>query len=152
MMPKIHSYKPLDRTRKEIRLLELTSIRPCREYGNDGECVFARFHYSFLANNNTKVDTNTKMDVPDYMAISYVWGTPGYTAAVIFEDGSYIPITNNLLVTLQHVFAHSFAPVSSASTRHLERTNRFKGGHPIWVDAVCMNSLISMKRVGKAHK
>jgi hypothetical protein len=111
-MPKVHRYNPLNKTRKGIRLLELTALGPGREYGYDGDCVFARFHYRFLANSDHEVGNNT--EILKYMTLSYVWGTPNYTSAVILEDGSYIPITSNLLVTLQHVFAHNFAPVSSA--------------------------------------
>lgn len=96
-----HVFRPLDKDKKEIRLIHLHAILPEKEEGGEKR-VAAHFSYTSLAS-----DQHTK-----YQALSYVWGEANYVSAVVLGDVSHIPITKNLLVAIEHVFANGFAPVS----------------------------------------
>jgi hypothetical protein len=96
-----HIFRPLDKSRKEIRLLHLHAVLP--PSNNETESyVAAHFSYTSLSNEQHE----------RFMALSYVWGEKIYVSSVILDDGTYIPITKNLLVAIEHLFATAFAPVS----------------------------------------
>jgi hypothetical protein len=95
-----HVFRPLSKDKKEIRLVNLHAILPAEKDGSE-KCVTAHFSYTALIS-----DQHTK-----YQALSYVWGQADYVSRVVLEDGSYIAITKNLLVAIEHIFANGFAPV-----------------------------------------
>jgi hypothetical protein len=96
-----HVFRPLDKDKHEIRLLHLHAILPPKEEGREKR-VAAHFSYTSLSN-----DQHEK-----FMALSYVWGEANYLSSVVLGDGSHIPITKNLLVAIEHLFANAFVPVS----------------------------------------
>lgn len=110
-----HKYKPLDKERKEIRLLHLLAVVPGSQYGYGQDCVLGRLEYKNLTNEESHLSED---NTGQYMALSYVWGEPKYTSAVILDDRTYISITGNLLIALQHVFENGFAPVSEIQNPH----------------------------------
>ena len=111
-----HVYRSLDKERREIRLLHLTAVIPGSPYGYDGDCISGRLEYQYLKGNDT-VD-ETQDDARRYMALSYVWGEPDYTSAVILDDGTFVSITSNLLIAIRHIFENGFAPVSGPRQPH----------------------------------
>lgn len=93
-----HDYKPLDKEKREIRLLYLERIIPSTD--SCKERIAGRLEHVSLE------------DSPTFQSLSYHWGQPNYTSDVVLEDGSTIAIGENLLTALLHVFANGFAPVS----------------------------------------
>jgi hypothetical protein len=101
--------------RKEIRLLHLLAVVPGLQHDYNQDCILGRLEYKNLRNEESQQPED---DTKPYMALSYVWGEPKYTSAIILDDGTYISITGNLLIALQHVFGNGFAPVSDLQTPH----------------------------------
>jgi len=111
-----HVYRPLDKERREIRLLHLIAVVSGSQYGYGSDCVSGRLEYKYLKGDGTVNETQD--DAGKYMALSYVWGEPDYTSAVILDDGTFVSITSNLLVAIQHIFENGFAPVSGPRQLH----------------------------------
>jgi hypothetical protein len=112
----LHEYRPLDKERREIRLLHLEAVVSGSSYGYDSECVLGRLECRYLQGGGTEGETED--DAGQYLALSYVWGEPHYTSAVILDDGTYVPITTNLLIAIQHIFENGFAPVGGTPARY----------------------------------
>lgn len=102
-------YKPLDPSRKEIRLLELLATSP-------SDKVYASCRL-------TTVSLNEK---PRFMALSYVWGAPSVTDTILL-NGIRRQVTRNLAVALRCL---------TPSVRKNQRTGT---NSRLWVDAVCIN-------------
>lgn len=100
-----YQYKPLNKDMIEIRLLRHLKLVEGAEYGCEEQCVRASFEYTNLYFGDGAQEHTA------YMALSYVWGTPNLTSAVILDDGTQIPISHNLLVAIQHLFEHGYTPV-----------------------------------------
>jgi hypothetical protein len=114
-----HIFRPLDKGRKEIRLLYLHAVLP--QSNNETESyVAAHFSYTSLSNEQHE----------KYMALSYVWGEAVYASRVVLDDGSYIPITKNLLVAIEHLFETGFAPVSETTSKSRGRSLTISGRSP----------------------
>ncbi|KAI0445239.1 heterokaryon incompatibility protein-domain-containing protein [Xylaria telfairii] len=101
-------YRSLDPEQREIRLLRL---HPSSSFGDAIKCSL--FH-SFLDH------------LPEYEALSYVWGPLEFSQEILVE-GQSIKITENLECALRHL-------------RHVlaERT--------LWVDALCINQADIVER------
>ena len=108
-----HRYRLLDKERKEIRLLHL-------EAGSE-QRISGRIEYTSLLHDSSL-----------YIALSYVWGAPNYTSSVLFYDNSYLPISHNLIVALQHVSTNGFAPVCSS---------RFRVSHKLCIEECTKQSV-----------
>ncbi|KAK4925712.1 hypothetical protein LTR49_007322 [Elasticomyces elasticus] len=96
-------YRPLDQARFEIRLLEIQPQNP-------GE-----MHSAGLA---CRLICVPLINHPDYIALSYCWGT-GVASHSIFIDGEDVAVTTNLLAALQEL--------------------RQRGVRLVWADAICIN-------------
>jgi hypothetical protein len=83
------NYSSLDRSRSEIRLLELLPKTMTSPYQGDlsPSCKF--FHVSLNKN-------------PQYMALSYTWGDPRGTQTIIIEN-TPVPVTRNLHSAMQRL-------------------------------------------------
>ncbi|KAF5632753.1 heterokaryon incompatibility het-6 [Fusarium sp. NRRL 52700] len=106
-------YQPLNKDKREIRLLEILPITP------DGK-VNCKIHTALLT--------------PDlsYTCISYVWGDPKVTEEITV-DGVPRQVTVNLATALRHVKKH-WIDIESKSDPELD-TSRFR----LWADALCIN-------------
>ncbi|KAF2809800.1 uncharacterized protein BDZ99DRAFT_532506, partial [Mytilinidion resinicola] len=102
-------YQPLDRSRKEIRLLILEDPpNPSRAIFRSTTLKCRMIHTSLRFSPR-----------PDYYALSYVWGDP--TPVINIEiDGKHTKITKNLAEALGSI---------------QKNTNY----HVIWADAICIN-------------
>jgi hypothetical protein len=105
-------YSPLDPTRLEIRVIEILSTHP-----SDAQ-VRCRLH------------TISLLDKPIYVALSYVWGDPTITEAIIV-DQKEVHVTKNLASALRHVQGHWRGDAQSLR---------------IWADAVCINQMDPKER------
>lgn len=77
-------YTPLDRARKQIRLLEIISVEP---------------QFTF------KLHVASLLDKPVFSALSYVWGYPPLFADVIV-DGVAVSVTQNLIDAVTDIYRH----------------------------------------------
>ncbi|KAF5547944.1 heterokaryon incompatibility het-6 [Fusarium napiforme] len=104
-------YQPLNKDKREIRLLEILPNTP------DGKV-------------NCKLHTVT----PDvyYTCLSYVWGDPNITEEIIV-DGVSRQVTVTLATALRHVKKH-WINIESKSDPDLD-TSKFR----LWADALCIN-------------
>ncbi|RYP64077.1 hypothetical protein DL771_008936 [Monosporascus sp. 5C6A] len=102
-------YKPLDRSRNEIRLI---IILPCE---NDDEPVACR------------LETASLNDEVEYVAMSYVWGDPSVTKNIVVND-TVFPVTTNLEAGLWHFRKYGLLPCEDKT-----------GDARLWVDAICIN-------------
>lgn len=112
-MSTTHQYKPLDQEATEIRLLHLLELVDGAEHGYEEQCIRGRFEYTSIQG---KGDMEEKTP---YRALSYVWGAPNLTSAIILDDDSQIRVSHNLLIAIKHVFWHRYAPVRQ--THHIRR-------------------------------
>jgi hypothetical protein len=88
-MSTTYTYRPLDRDKKEIRVLRLGSVVP--ETGeSEAQIVGSIEHVSLL-------------DKPVYNALSYVWGEAVFSPAIYVKDGQCFAITKNLEAALLHI-------------------------------------------------
>jgi hypothetical protein len=99
-------YTPLDRSKQEIRLIQLLPPSPS-SHQPESDTIKCTLEHVFLD------------DAPEYLALSYVWGTPNLSRETIL-NGASIAVTENLEVALRHL-----RPEYSAS--------RF------WIDAISIN-------------
>ncbi|KAF5649059.1 Het6 heterokaryon incompatibility protein [Fusarium tjaetaba] len=99
-------YKPLDNTHQEIRLLTLLPPR-------DGD---ANIHCTL----SHAVLNNASSENPKYEALSYVWGEPDFSEAIILNN-------------------HTF--FITPSLKYILSCLRQRGDEPrvLWVDAICIN-------------
>src|SRR5271168_602522 len=77
------TYRPLNESRSEIRLLEILS-------NDDDDVVKCRLSVSSLKDN------------PEFTALSYVWGDPKITRDIILNNEIF-PVTTNLATALGYV-------------------------------------------------
>ena len=107
-------YRPLDRSRSEIRLLE---IFPCREKDATISCG---------------LQTVSLNDGPEYIALSYVWGDPNDTDDIIL-NGATATVTKSLALMLRDVGNPVFPTAKS--------WRKSKGTLALlfWADGVCIN-------------
>ncbi|KAF4419334.1 heterokaryon incompatibility het-6 [Fusarium acutatum] len=106
-------YQPLNKDKRDIRLLEILPNTP------DGKA-------------NCKL--HTVLLTPDlyYTCISYVWGDPKVTEEIIV-DGVPRQVTVNLATALRHLKKH-WIDIESKSDPDLD-TSKFR----LWADALCIN-------------
>ncbi|KAI1414423.1 heterokaryon incompatibility protein-domain-containing protein [Hypoxylon sp. FL1857] len=126
-------YEPLDRTKKEIRLLYLSWN------GHDDEVLSCRMITASLTYNRSYrlraflsracarlagINRNQASEYLPYAALSYVWGGPKLTEEITI-NGTKTLITNSLATAL----------------RRLRKTELFRGPNPlpIWADGICIN-------------
>jgi len=89
-MPSMYTYEPLDRTRKELRILHLD---PPETEDSRPSLLKGRIeHVSLL--DNTKYD-----------ALSYVWGDPTRESDIRLSNGTLVPISKNLQQALSNTYA-----------------------------------------------
>lgn len=100
--PKYRGYQPLDRPRKQIRLLRLGRLP------ETGQVTCSISHHS--------IDEN-----PIYDALSYYWGAPSETRAVLV-DGTEVHVRKTL---------HRFLECLTACLP--------MGSRLVWIDALCIN-------------
>ncbi|KAF4853646.1 Heterokaryon incompatibility protein 6, OR allele [Colletotrichum siamense] len=101
-------YRPLSPLEKEIRLIEVDPLHKIDTHSP----VRCRLKHASLYTN------------PNYIALSYAWGDPTATRAIIL-DGRNVEVTENLESALRHV-ASSFG-------------NEEEPGPTLWVDAICID-------------
>jgi hypothetical protein len=89
MLTTTYTYLPLDRDKKEIRLFRLQSITPATSHTE--------------AQISGSIEHDSLLDKPSFNALSYVWGAPIFSSTILIDDGTQIPITENLHVALLHV-------------------------------------------------
>src|SRR4051812_1877495 len=75
------TYKPLDSSRKEIRLLTLLPLSA----GPEIQC---------------STETVSLLDNPEYKALSYVWGDASIRRPITFNTHPDFPVTANLAIAL----------------------------------------------------
>ncbi|RYP12210.1 hypothetical protein DL767_011415 [Monosporascus sp. MG133] len=109
-------YRPLDKSRHEIRLI---TILPCE---NDDEPVACR------------LETASLTDELEYVAMSYVWGDPSVTKDILVND-TVFPVTTNLEAGLWHFRKYGLVPCEDK-----------KGEVSLWVDAICINQQDVLER------
>ncbi|KAL9119286.1 MAG: hypothetical protein Q9187_004161 [Circinaria calcarea] len=63
---------------------------------------------------------------PDYVALSYLWGSNERNFGILYADGREIPVTRNLFVALHELRQHSYQVV--------------------WADQICINQLDPQER------
>lgn len=95
-------YSPLEAPRQQIRLLNLLPGNPHDEI-------------------TCKLQVFTLSDKPRYEALSYVWGDPKVTLAIVVDNHS-LQVTTNLHSALQHLCQ----PLESRW---------------VWIDAICINQI-----------
>jgi hypothetical protein len=133
----IYNAYPLDKTKKEIRVMEMLS--PTLLEGEDiTTCkIKVRFHVVSL------------LDRPEFCALSYVWGDPKVTRPVTveLEDGTemVVQVTQNLEKGLRYVNFHYLRWMLADENEQengeerqataLKHLVRFR----IWADALCVN-------------
>jgi len=98
-MPLDDIFAPLNKDAKEIRVLHLDALSSPNNVGE--QYLTGRLAHISLTNKP-----------PPYFALSYVWGNVEPVSAVMLDNGSRIPIAQNLLIALQHIKRHEFLPVS----------------------------------------
>ncbi|KAF5682982.1 heterokaryon incompatibility het-6 [Fusarium circinatum] len=106
-------YQPLNKDKREIRLLEILPITP-------DDKVNCKLHTVLLT--------------PDlyYTCISYVWGDPNITEDIVV-DGVTRQVTVNLATALRHLKQH-WIDIERKSDPELD-TSKFR----LWADALCIN-------------
>ncbi|KAH7414317.1 heterokaryon incompatibility protein-domain-containing protein [Phaeosphaeria sp. MPI-PUGE-AT-0046c] len=144
-MSKAYEYCPLLKHKKEIRLFRLRSITPATP-DHESEILGS-------------IETASLLDKPRYTALSYVWGEPVLSSRILLDDGTYVAITKNLLVALQHVVevqhgdrmpenspsqeggdaVESITEGVKALLTEEPHGNDIEDGLLIWIDAVCIN-------------
>lgn len=129
-------YRPLDRSRQEIRLLTQSSASI-----RSGKLEYNLIHYTFDQKH-------------PYFALSYVWGPPDLQET-ISVDGEAIQVSANLWAALHSICNTSRAAVNEESSADLWRRVgsmdyiadvvqmmlRDELALEIWVDALCINQL-----------
>ncbi|KAL8663812.1 MAG: hypothetical protein Q9168_008026 [Polycauliona sp. 1 TL-2023] len=119
------SYRPLDRTRREIRLVELRSKPAAASNGN--ETPLLRMHHAFLDSKN----------LLSYDALSYNWGT-GPKRMVVIEDKKRptrgVLVSANLVDALCQLASYS-------NTKNQGWKSYFKATEKsmLWIDQLCIN-------------
>lgn len=88
-MSRAYEYHPLSKSEKEIRLFRLRSITPATS-DHEAKILGSIEHASLL-------------EEPCYTALSYVWGEPVLDSRILLDDGTYVAITENVLIALLHV-------------------------------------------------
>lgn len=126
-----YSYEPLDYGKAQIRMLNLY---PALDYSDPIRISLQKVtlpRSSLCAplksdeEANDLISENSYVENPDYIALSYVWGSPDDPGEVFVESGPegahIISITRNLDTALRHI--------------------RNKRGKPlvIWIDAICID-------------
>jgi len=104
--------QPLDRSRREIRLIEL---RPFESKPG----LFAALKQLWRGTIRCEMRQESLDDHPDFVALSYVWGSAHRTRAIEL-NGAIIEVTEALEEALQYIYAKGVT----------------KG---LWVDAICIN-------------
>lgn len=88
-----YEWKAIDPDREEIRLLYVLDL----------------LETGFIYGRIVRVSLD---EAPTYMALSYVWGSPDYTSAMLLDDGTRIDITENLAESLRQIFTKGLSTVS----------------------------------------
>ncbi|KAL8991089.1 MAG: hypothetical protein Q9169_007951, partial [Polycauliona sp. 2 TL-2023] len=113
------TYRPLHKGRREIRLVQLSSELQTASSG-DRVPLLRMHHASF---------DKEAQDLPEYIALSYTWGT-GTKSIVLVEDEGRpaleVLVSKNLLDALCH-----FASLSNQDMDVLKRI--------FWIDQLCIN-------------
>ncbi|KAI8667550.1 hypothetical protein LRP88_00692 [Fusarium phalaenopsidis] len=110
MVPKQPLYRPLDNTRREIRLLEILSQ-------TQEQAVICKLH---------TVSLDSK---PYFVCLSYVWGDPSVTEEIVV-DGTPRKVTANLAAALKHVKKHWI---------EIQNESGDASNFRLWADALCIN-------------
>lgn len=110
MVPKQPLYRPLDSTRREIRLLEILSQTP-------EQAVICKLH-------TVSLDSS-----PYFVCLSYVWGDPSVTEEIVV-DGTPRKVTANLAAALKHAKKHWIEAQNGSGDASTFR---------LWADALCIN-------------
>jgi hypothetical protein len=111
-------YTPLDKSRSEIRLLEL--------YHSNGQDDIVQCRLV-----NTPLGTR----IP-YIALSYVWGNPKITRDIVVNHQT-IQATSNLASALKHIRAKNWVNIAFWYQR---------ASYRLWVDAICINQNDTQER------
>ncbi|KAL8991679.1 MAG: hypothetical protein Q9169_007753 [Polycauliona sp. 2 TL-2023] len=113
------AYRPLHQARREIRLVQLG---PNFQSASNGDRVpLLRMHHAFFHGETEQL--------PQYIALSYTWGTGPKNIVLIEDEGRparELPVSRNLLDALCH-----FAGLVDEDLDALKRV--------FWVDQLCIN-------------
>ncbi|KAF5581030.1 heterokaryon incompatibility het-6 [Fusarium pseudocircinatum] len=118
-------YQPLNKDKREIRLLEILPITP---------------------DNKVNCKLHTVLLTPDlyYTCISYVWGDPNITEDIVV-DGVTRQVTVNLATALRHLKQH-WIDIERMSDPELD-TSKFR----LWADALCINQKDDSERLHQVN-
>lgn len=116
-----YDYQPLDADKAEIRLLSIY-LEPVHE---DAPLVFRLDHFNF------------EVGVPEYVAISYVWGDATKRRSIMV-NGKTVSVPKNTEIALRYL--HRAVLSSSVEAMKVNTTDEF-GRLQInfWIDSVCAN-------------
>lgn len=116
-----YDYQPLDVDKAEIRLLSI-NLEPVSE---DDLLVFRLDHFNF------------EDSVPEYVAISYVWGDATQRRSIMV-NGKNVSVPENAEVALRYLHR----AVLSSSVEAMKVNTRDELGRSrinFWIDSVCAN-------------
>ncbi|KAF5723790.1 heterokaryon incompatibility het-6 [Fusarium mundagurra] len=118
-------YQPLNKDKREIRLLKILPI---------------------TSDNKVNCKLHTVLLTPDlyYTCISYVWGDPKATEEIIV-DGTPTKVTVNLATALRHLKKH-WTDIERKSDPELD-TSKFR----LWADAICINQKDDIERLHQVN-
>lgn len=108
-------YQRLDASRKEIRLL---TLHPPAKEDHALRCTLTPAYLSSHSGSGS--------DVPEYEALSYVWGEPNFTSPIL--------VNNQEL----HITPHLLAILTTLRRKETPRT--------LWIDAICINQADFVER------
>ena len=120
------AYRPLDRARREIRLVELRV--ELQAASNGKQVPLLRLHQAFL----------DAKDLPEYTALSYTWGTIPNSIVLIEDEerpAREVLVSANLADALCH-----FVELLHAKRGNLKRfPNNPSVKWLYWIDQLCIN-------------
>jgi hypothetical protein len=136
-------YKPLDSSRREIRVLWICPNATTSTAEGNPEGKSDRDSEQDEAPIRVELVTVSLLDKPAYVALSYVWGSPEDVGPRIFVNDQEFGVRRNLhdcLLALQRkrigTKPDTNGPAHDAGG---EDEVGFLRGIPLWIDALCIN-------------
>lgn len=137
MSQELYQYKPLDCTKREIRLLKVENIDEVRSgtAALDDQCNGCSLReaddvFNLLWSGQCPVRCSIECvsldEDPRYVALSYTWGDPRHKVPILVEDARFM-VTQSLNQALRHVLMTAQVEGQEAESCK------------IWSDAICIN-------------